>query len=74
MFGDERLLEHCVYTLANPCRAHLVVRSRHWEGVSSLKLATHESSRVVGAHSTNAGGSPMRMISRCGSSTPVDSR
>lgn len=37
-FGDDRLLEHCVYTLANPCSAHLVARSRHWKGVSSLKL------------------------------------
>jgi putative transposase len=35
---DEKLLEHAVYTLANPCSAHLVSRARHWEGVSSLKM------------------------------------
>lgn len=36
--GESKLIEHCVYTLANPCSAHLVVRARHWKGVSSLKL------------------------------------
>lgn len=35
---DAKAIEHCVYTLANPCRAHLVKRSRHWQGVSSLTL------------------------------------
>lgn len=34
----QKLLEHCVYTLANPCAANLVDRSRHWKGVSSLRL------------------------------------
>lgn len=35
---DDKLVEHCVYTLANPCSAHLVVRSHHWRGVSSRRL------------------------------------
>jgi len=36
--GDNKLLEHCVYTLANPCSAHLVKRSHHWKSVSSRSL------------------------------------
>jgi len=36
--GDARLIEHAVYTLANPIAAYLVARARHWPGVSSLKL------------------------------------
>lgn len=35
--GD-RLIEHSVYTLANPCNAHLVEYSHHWLGVSSRQL------------------------------------
>lgn len=35
---DDKLVEHCVYTLANPCSAHLVERSLHWRGVSSRNL------------------------------------
>ncbi|MCX4247724.1 hypothetical protein [Paraliomyxa miuraensis] len=33
-----KLVEHCVYTLANPCSAHLVERSKQWLGVSSRSL------------------------------------
>jgi hypothetical protein len=33
--SEDKLVEHCVYTLANPCSAHLVERSHHWAGVSS---------------------------------------
>ena len=36
--SDSKVVEHCVYTLANPCRAHLVKRSRQWQSVSSTKL------------------------------------
>ncbi len=36
--GDVRLIEHAVYTLANPISAFLVARAKHWPGVSSLKL------------------------------------
>lgn len=36
--GEDRLIEHCVYTLANPCSAHLVKRCRKWKGASSLGL------------------------------------
>lgn len=35
---DDKLVDHCVYTLANPCDAHLVERSREWKGVSSRAL------------------------------------
>jgi len=34
----DRLVEHCVYTLANPCSAHLVERSHQWRGVSSREM------------------------------------
>lgn len=43
---DDRLVEHCVYTLANPCRAHLVERSHHWKGVSSRRLEYGRAIRV----------------------------
>ena len=36
--GHQRVLEHAVYTLANPVRAFLVATSRHWLGVSSVKM------------------------------------
>lgn len=36
--GDERVAEHAVYTLANPVAAFLVAKSKHWRGVSSLKM------------------------------------
>lgn len=35
---EHKLVEHCIYTLANPCSAHLVDRSHHWKGVSSRRL------------------------------------
>lgn len=35
---EDKLVEHCIYTLANPCSAHLVERSHHWKGVSSRRL------------------------------------
>ncbi len=36
--GGARLLEHAVYTLANPTSAVLVARAKHRPGASSLKL------------------------------------
>jgi putative transposase len=33
-----KVVEHCVYTLANPCKANLVERHNHWHGVSSQQL------------------------------------
>ncbi len=36
--GNARLVEHAVYTLANPISAFLVARAKHWPGLSSLKL------------------------------------
>jgi putative transposase len=36
--GAERIVEHAVYTLANPVRAFLVEKARHWKGTSSLAL------------------------------------
>ncbi|MEX1367639.1 MAG: hypothetical protein AB1Z98_31205 [Nannocystaceae bacterium] len=35
---EDKLIDHCVYTLANPCSAHLVKRSRHWKSVSSCEF------------------------------------
>jgi REP element-mobilizing transposase RayT len=35
---DGKLVEHCVYTLSNPCKANLVERSHQWQGVSSQRL------------------------------------
>lgn len=35
---EDKVVKHCVYTLANPCSAHLVERSLQWKGVSSAKL------------------------------------
>jgi REP element-mobilizing transposase RayT len=34
----DAVLEHCAYTLANPCAAHLVVRARQWRGVTSVGM------------------------------------
>ena len=39
----KRILEAAVYILLNPCAAHLVTRSRHWEGVSSVHMRFGES-------------------------------
>jgi REP element-mobilizing transposase RayT len=36
--GAERIVEHAVYTLANPVRAFLVEKARHWKGTSSLRM------------------------------------
>lgn len=33
-----KVIEHCVYTLANPCKANLVEHCHHWHGVSSQML------------------------------------
>lgn len=35
---EGKLVEHCVYTLANPCSANLVERCHEWQGVSSRRL------------------------------------
>lgn len=35
---DQRLIDHAVYTLANPCRANLVKRCKDWRSVSSLSM------------------------------------
>jgi putative transposase len=40
---DEKGLEHAVYTLANPCAAHLVRRSKQWPGFSTLRMKYGES-------------------------------
>jgi hypothetical protein len=36
--GEQRLVDHAVYTLANPVAAFLVTKSKHWRGCSSLNL------------------------------------
>jgi hypothetical protein len=35
---DEKVVDHCVYSLLNACAAHLVERVRQWTGVSSFAL------------------------------------
>ena len=39
---DEKTIESAVYTLANPCAANLVRRSRQWPGFSTLRMAYGE--------------------------------
>ncbi|PRP91592.1 transposase [Enhygromyxa salina] len=34
----EKLLEHAVYTLANPCASDLVTKARHWKGVTTARM------------------------------------
>ncbi len=34
----KKILEHCAYTLANPCAAHLVTEATAWKGVTSARL------------------------------------
>jgi hypothetical protein len=38
ILGDERIFEHCVYTLANAVAAGIVRETRRWKGFNSLKL------------------------------------
>jgi putative transposase len=35
---DDTILQHCAYTLANPCAADLVTRARNWKGLTSVGL------------------------------------
>jgi putative transposase len=35
---EDKIIEHAVYTLANPCADHLVRRSRQWPGFSTRHL------------------------------------
>lgn len=35
---EGKLVEHCVYTLANPCSANVVELCHQWQGVSSRRL------------------------------------
>jgi len=35
---DEKAIEHAMYTLANPCSANLVRRSKQWPGFSTLRM------------------------------------
>ena len=38
----EEYIRTAAYTLANPCKADLVTRARHWKGASSAKMAYGE--------------------------------
>jgi len=38
ILGDERVLEHSVYTLANAVAAGIVHKAAHWKGVNSLRM------------------------------------
>jgi hypothetical protein len=43
---DDKIVAHAVYTLANPCAAHLVKRSRQWPGFSTLRLEYGQTVRI----------------------------
>ncbi|PRQ02907.1 Transposase IS200 like protein [Enhygromyxa salina] len=34
----EKLIEHAVYTLTNPCSSDLVTKARHWKGVTTVRM------------------------------------
>jgi len=38
VLGDEKVLEHAVYTLANAVAAGIVSKTRHWKGFNSLRM------------------------------------
>ena len=38
VLGDEKVLEHCVYTLANAVAAGIVHKTAHWKGFNSLRM------------------------------------
>jgi hypothetical protein len=38
VLGNARVLEHCVYTLANAVAAGLVHKTAHWKGFNSLRM------------------------------------
>jgi putative transposase len=44
--GDEKVLAHAVYTLANPCAAHLVRRSQQWPGFSTLQMTYGQTLKI----------------------------
>jgi REP element-mobilizing transposase RayT len=35
---DEKLLEHAIYTLTNPCASDLVTKARNWKGVTTTRM------------------------------------
>ena len=38
VLGDEKVFEHCIYTLANAVAAGLVHKAAHWKGFNSLRM------------------------------------
>ena len=38
VLGGEKVLEHCVYTLANAVAAGIVDKTAHWKGFNSLRM------------------------------------
>ncbi len=38
VLGGERVIEHCVYTLANAVAAGIVHKTAHWKGLNSLRM------------------------------------
>ncbi len=38
VLGDEKVLEHCIYTLANAVAAGVVHKTAHWKGFNSLRM------------------------------------
>lgn len=43
---DDKIIEHAVYTLANPCAEHLVRRSKQWRGFSTRRLEYGQTVRI----------------------------
>ena len=43
---DEKAIEHAMYTLANPCSANLVKRSKQWPGFSTLRMKYGDSRAI----------------------------
>ena len=38
ILGEKRIIEHCVYTLANAVAAGIVHKTAHWKGFNSLRM------------------------------------
>lgn len=39
VLGEEKVLEHCIYTLANAVAAGIVHKTAHWKGLNSLRMS-----------------------------------
>ena len=71
---DGTVVDHCVYTLANPCSAHLVERSRHWLGVSSRPLEYGAAIATIRISLLEYRGQDRRQFTVCGEEGTIDIR